>query len=235
MCVPADDASAFIEYGLLDQCTYRANEKWEWSLADAEQAVRDGALLYYGLDIGRQNDLTAFCLVEKVLGRYYVRKRIDLQKVSFSDQEARLYPWMQICRRGCIDNTGLGMQFAERAQEKFGEYKTEAVTFSGPVKEDLAYPVRSAFEDGSIRIGFEDDLLQRDIRAIRKEVTASGNIRFAADRGEDGHADRFWGLALALHAGKGTDAQFAYEDVTEEAGESDGIVNRAIRKLGGLF
>jgi len=49
---------------------------------------------------------------------------------------------------------------------------------------------------------FEDDKLKSDLRAIRKEVTASGNVRFAADRGVNGHADRFWGLALALHAAK---------------------------------
>ena len=98
--------------------------------------------------------------------------------------------------------TGLGMQFAERATQRFGKYKIEGISFTGPVKEELAYPVRTAFEDRMIRIPFDDDKLKSDIRAIRKEVTASGNVRFAADRGTNGHADRFWGLALALHAGK---------------------------------
>ena len=202
MCVPADDASAFIEYALLDQCRYAAGEEWEWSLADAEAARARGAEIYYGLDIGRVSDLTSLVILEKVAGRYYVRKRIDLKKVSFSDQEARLYPWMALCRRGCIDKTGLGMQFAERAAQRFGASRAEGVTFTPAVKEDLAYPVRSAFEDGAILIGFDDDELVGDIRAIRKETTASGNVRFAADRGEGGHADRFWALALAIHAGK---------------------------------
>ena len=31
-------------------------------------------------------------------------------------------------------------------------------------------------------------------------MTAAGNIRFSADRSENGHSDRFWALALALHA-----------------------------------
>ena len=34
------------------------------------------------------------------------------------------------------------------------------------------------------------------------KTTASGNIRFAGERGKNGHCDRFWALALALHAGK---------------------------------
>lgn len=202
MCVPADDASAFIEYGLIDQCRYPAGEAWEWSLADAEAARARGVEIYYGLDIGRVSDLTSLLVLEKSGGRHLVRKRIDLKGVTFSEQEARLYPWMELARRGCIDATGLGMQFAERAARRFGASRAEGVTFTGPVKEDLAYPVRSAFEDGAIRIGFDDDALVSDIRKIRKETTAAGNVRFAADRGEGGHADRFWALALAIHAGK---------------------------------
>lgn len=202
MCVPADDASAFIEYELLDRCRYSAGERWEWTWDEAEAARAAGSDLYYGLDIGRKSDLTAFILIEKVGTLHNVRKRIDLKKVAFSDQEATLYPWMALARRGCIDATGLGMQFAERAAQRFGKGRAEEVTFTGPVKEELAYPVRSAFEDRAIRIGFEDKALVADIRAIRKETTAAGNVRFAADRGEGGHADRFWALALAIHAGK---------------------------------
>lgn len=197
MCVPADDASAFIEWSLIDACTYPENEEWELTL---EQAA--GKELYGGLDIGRHHDLTSFTMVEKVAGLRPVRKRIDLSGMKFSDQEAILYPWFEVCRRVCVDATGLGMQFAERAGERFGKYKIEPITFTGPMKEELAYPVRAAFEDRAVRIPFSDDKLKSDIRAIRKEVTGSGNVRFAADRGVNGHADRFWGLALSLHAAK---------------------------------
>jgi phage FluMu gp28-like protein len=137
MCVPSDDASAFIEWSLLDSCTFAQGEEWELSLETAA-----GREIYGGLDIGRHHDLTSFTVIEKVAGMHLVRKRIDLQGMTFSAQESALYPWFEICK------------------------------------------------------------LKSDIRAIRKEVTASGNVRFAADRGTNGHADRFWGLALALHAGK---------------------------------
>lgn len=200
MCVASDDASAFIEWSLIDGGTYPAGEQWEFP-APAKVL---GAELYAGLDIGRHHDLTSFTLIEKVGGMHLVRKRIDLKGLKFSEQEAILYPWFEICRRVCIDATGLGMQFAERSAERFGKYKCEGITFTGPMKEELAYPVRSAFEDRLIRIPFSDDKLKADIRAIRKETTAAGNVRFAADRGMNGHADRFWGLALALHAAKQT-------------------------------
>lgn len=206
MCVPSDDASAFIEWSLLDGCTYAEGEDWELDLSTAS-----GKELYAGLDIGRHHDLTSLTIVEKSASLRPIRKRIDLQALTFSAQEEILYPWFEQCRRVCIDATGLGMQFAERAAERFGKYKIEAITFSGPMKEELAYPVRAAFEDRTLRIPYGDDKLKADCRAIRKEVTASGNVRFAADRGANGHADRFWGLALALHAAKRTGTPAAFD------------------------
>ena len=198
MCIPADDAAAFIEYALIDGCSYREGEQWEFTL---DQARRCGNPIFCGLDIGRTNDLTALTVLERVAGQMLVRKRVEMQNVMFSHQEAEVYPWLEISTRSCIDRTGLGMQFAERAKQKFGS-KIEGVNFSGAVKEDLAYPLRSAFEDRTIRIPFGDDKLIADIRKIRKETTSAGNIRFVADADETGHADRFWSLALAVHAAK---------------------------------
>lgn len=198
MCIPSDDAGAFLEYSLIDGCTYAPGVEWEFTLQDAIACANP---LFAGIDIGRVNDLTSMTILEKIGGHYFTRKRIDLQGMAFSKQEAILYPWAAACSRVCVDSTGLGMQFAERMGEKFGKYKIEGVTFTGPVKEELAYPVRSAFEDRGISIPFGDKVLESDLRAIRKETTSSGNIRFTADRGAGGHADRFWGLALAIHAG----------------------------------
>jgi phage FluMu gp28-like protein len=146
--------------------------KWEFSL---EMARRCQNQLFAGVDIGRKKDLTSMTVIERVGGLYLVRKRIDLEKTPFRQQEAQLWPWFEVCSRVCIDNTGLGMQFAERSGECFGDYKIEPVTFSGPVKEALAYPVRSAFEDVAIRIPFEDDALQSDIRKVRKETTPTAS------------------------------------------------------------
>lgn len=199
MCVPADDAGAFLEYALIDGACYKEGEKWEFSI---EQARACGNPIYCGIDIGRHHDLTSLLVIEKVGGVHLVRKRLDLQRMMFSTQESVLYPWIELAKRTCIDATGLGMQFAERAAQRFGKYRVEGVSFTAGMKEELAYPVRSAFEDGAIKIPFGDDPLIADLRKIRKEVSAAGNIRFVADSDDDGHADRFWALALAVHAGK---------------------------------
>jgi phage FluMu gp28-like protein len=218
MCVPSDDASAFIPWELLDGCTFREGEEWELTL---EQAAANSNGLFGGLDIGRDHDLTSFTMVEKLPGLRPVRKRIDLKGMPFHVQAETLYPWFQVCRRVAIDRNGIGRQFAEEATRRFGTHKIEEFNFTGPSKEELAYPVRSAFEDRSVRIPFEDDALKSDIRAIRKEVTKGGSVRFAADRGKNGHADRFWGLALALHAAKTRDEAFGYDEI-ETPGRSRG-------------
>ena len=194
MCVPADDEAAFLSYDLIASCEYQEGESWEIPL----QNCRD---LYLGVDVGRAHDLTVIWVNEYAGGRHFTRRKIELKNKTFTEQEGVLWPLLELpnMRRCCIDATGLGMQLAERAADRFGKYRVEGVQFTGPVKSDLAFPLRAAFEDGNLRIPF-DKYLRADLRAIRKETTAAGNIRFSADRGENGHSDRFWALALALHA-----------------------------------
>ena len=217
MCVPADDEGAFLSYDLIAGCEYAADFDWELDLLSKLDRHID---LYLGVDIGRVKDLTVFWLISKMAGLSLTRKIIVEQNTPFSEQERVLYQLLDIpnVRRCCIDATGLGMQFAERAQEKYGEYRAEAVKFSAPVKEELAYPVRTAFEDKSVRIP-SDDEIRGDLRSIRKTTTAAGNLRFEADRGPGGHADRFWALALALHAASGSEGMMP--QVTTKSAQPD--------------
>ena len=200
MCVPADDASAFLSYDLIATCEYTVPE---WPLIEARPLESFEGELYVGMDVGRKKDLSVIW-VNEVLGDVaYTRRVIVLDRVPFWRQEEILYPILDLprLRRCCIDNTGLGMQMAENAKRRFG-WKVEEITFTNTVKEELAYPVRSAFEDRTVRVPNEAKV-RSDFRAIKKEVTASGNVRFVADASENGHSDRFWALALAVHARKG--------------------------------
>ena len=201
MCIPADDNSAFLSYDLITSCEYPLTTPWEWPVA--EVAAQCKGRLFIGVDVGREHDLTVIWVVEKLGDVSYTRAIVTMAKETFDAQEHSFYQWLALpqVQRCCIDQTGLGRQFAERAQQRYGKYKVEPVNFSAAVKEELAYPVRAAFEDKTVRIP-NDAVIRADLRAIRKETTASNNIRFTADRGKNGHADRFWALALALHAGK---------------------------------
>jgi len=122
-------------------------------------------------------------------------------RAPFRVQSEYLYERLKNPRlaRLCIDSTGMGMMLAEYAQDRYGQYRVEAVNFTGPVKAELAMPLRASFEDRTIRIA-SDPQIREDLHKIRKTTTAAGNIRYEGERDENGHSDRFWALALARHA-----------------------------------
>lgn len=203
MCIPADDASAFLEYDLIAGCEYPANEKWEMQIPPDPPSLKRGGRLFAGLDIGRKKDLTVLWVLELLGDVLYTRQIVELRNMSKPDQERVLWPWLAVVDRCCLDYTGLGIGWGDDAQRQFGQYRIECVTFNNRVKEELAYPVRGLMEDRKLRIPFKPEI-RADLRAVTKETTAAGNIRFTAERSENGHADRFWALALAIHAA-GTD------------------------------
>jgi phage FluMu gp28-like protein len=100
-------------------------------------------------------------------------------------------------RRICIDATGLGAHLAERAEEKFPG-KIEPIVFTARVKEDLAIRLKVDLEKRRVRLADQDEL-RADLRGIRKQVTSSGNVRYAGES-QDSHCDRFWAKALRQHA-----------------------------------
>ena len=196
-CVAADDNTAFLPYDLIASCEDKEREPWQTDLLDSKNP------LFVGVDVGREHDLTVIWLIEQVGGINFTRRVIEMSKQTFDAQEHALYELLSLpaLRRCCIDQSGLGRQFAERATKKFGAYKVEGINFTTSTKEELAYPVRVAFEDRTIKVPFTN-AIRADLRGVRKQVTSSGHIRFAGERNRYGHCDRFWGLALALHAAK---------------------------------
>lgn len=201
MCLPADDAAAFLEYDLIAGCEYAGDADW--------QAI-EGRDLYVGVDIGRKRDLTVIWVLERLGDVLYTREVIELERKRKSAQEEILWPWIARAGRTCIDATGLGIGWVDDAQDKFGEHRVEGVTFTPATKEALAYPVRGAMEDRTLRIPYRP-VLRADLRQVTKSVTAAGNIRFTAERTPDGHADRFWALALAIHAASSPAARIEYQ------------------------
>lgn len=190
MCKPADDDVAFLEYDLIASVEYPQGTPWE---------IIERGELYLGIDIGRKRDLTVLWVLERLGDVLYTRAVITLKNMPKPDQDAIIWPWIQRCRRTCIDATGLGIGWVDDAQRRFGESRVEGVTFTSKVKEALAYPVRNRMQDRTLRIPY-DPQVRSDLRSVTKATTASGNIRFTAERTPDGHADRFWALALAVEA-----------------------------------
>jgi phage FluMu gp28-like protein len=226
-CEPEDEASTYLPYDLLEGSFYppqdnlveHTEETTDFrgikgriryllppgvSPSRLEAYLRDlKTSLYHGKDVARRKDLSVDCVGDKRDGMTFVRALIEFDRVAFSRQEETLYPLMPLFARSCIDATGIGTQFAERCGEKFGDWRVEAINFTPGSKQMLAGPVRTIFEDRAARIP-DDELFLGDLRMIKKE-TVGDHVRYVAtddDDDADSHADRFWALALMLHASK---------------------------------
>jgi phage FluMu gp28-like protein len=228
MCNPADDDVAFLEYDLIASAEYSPNVDWQ---------KRETGRLYAGVDIGRKKDLTVLWVLEELGDVLYTRHLERLQNMRKSDQEKIIWPWFERSDRICIDATGLGIGWADDAQDKFGEDRVEAVTFTPRVKEALAYPIRGRMEDRRIRIP-HDPIVRADLRQVTKQVTAAGNIRFAAERTPDGHADHFWALGLAIHAASQPGVVIGFQSTGPRSSRNDldqGLVRSGGRTQFGGF
>lgn len=168
---------------------------------------------YAGLDIGREHDLTALVVVNWDGG---IARVVAIRTAKRTDHDALLALAGHAVknhrvRRLCVDQTGIGAFPVEEMQRAWGRQRVEGVTFGLGSKEELATTLHGAFAGEWLRIPRDDSELTdvdegnaagliSDVCALRRIVTAAGNVRYDAARGADGHADRAWALALALHA-----------------------------------
>jgi len=189
LCEFIDEAGAFIPYELIQSCEEDCKEQ------DIRRLQGD---IYIGIDIGRRHDYTVIAIVERLGSVLYLRNLDILKEVPFSDQFEIIRALAGYARRIAIDETGLGMQIAEELSKLYGELKVTRVYFSAKTKEELATRLKTKFQDKLIRI-YPDPDLREDIHAVQKVVTEAGNIRLDSNA-TDGHSDRFWALALAVHA-----------------------------------
>jgi phage FluMu gp28-like protein len=193
LCRPSSGQNALLSYELIQGCE-AANLRL-LSTADLEGEC------YAGFDVGRHRDLSALWVLQRVGDVYWTRVLRTFERVTFTAQEDAINLLManRAVKRLCIDATGMGEMLAERATQRWGRYRAEGVKFSAPVKSELAMPLLRLFQDRLVRVP-ADPAVREDLHKVRKIVTAANNLRLDADRDGDGHADRFWALALAYHA-----------------------------------
>ena len=206
MCIPEDDSAAFLPWSLIVPCSSAAlNGETKVITKGITTKGIDWRTLpgpfYVGFDIARKKDLSVITIGHQIGDQLVAVHEIVMEKQMFSTQDGVLYPILSDSRvkHCCIDATGMGADLSERAKTKFG-YKVTPVVFTNQAKHALAYPMKKRFEDRTITI--RDDMkLHADLRSVKTETTAASNIIFTTEAGEtDGHADRFWSLALMVNA-----------------------------------
>ena len=194
MCVPSAEDERFLPFDVIRRCVYSADVKnWREISSKANP-------LFLGVDIGRTSDFTVFWLLELSGDVLYTRAVETVKNAPFAEQEARLHAYLAdpSLRRVCIDATGIGRQFAERAAMRYGSSRIAEVNFTQYTKESMAYPLKNRFEQALLRIPDDAEIIA-DLHKVCRSFS-SGGAKFYSPRDSGGHSDRFWALALAVSA-----------------------------------
>jgi len=181
-------------------------------------SIVDEGVAYGGLDIGESRDRTTLAIVKRIGDR---RRLVHLESHKLTDDKllddlAAKAIGTYKCQRLAIDKTGLGLFPSKRIRNTYGS-KIEQVDFSLGAKEDLATGLYDVIQSEELELpasyifnGVDEiPLLRDDVYAIRRLVTAAGNVRYDAPRTSAGHADRAWALMLANHAAGRMSRMFA--------------------------
>lgn len=192
-CVPASGAGAWLPWADI-----RAAE--DPRAGDAEAI--GGGPIYFGIDVARRRDLWVLAVLERVGDVLWLRHIRAERDATFSEQRQIVRDLALRWRPAkiAIDQTGMGEAVVEQLADDHGASTVEGVLMTAPRKLAVATALREAVEDRRLRIPADDDL-RRDLHSVRAEPGPTGAPRLAADRAAtDGHADRFWAVALAASA-----------------------------------
>lgn len=193
-CNAIDESTAFLTYEMIERC------ERDDILIPVTDIQHD---LYIGMDIGRTKNLSVIWGVEAFAGVKWTRFVHSMSQTKFAKQREVLFSYLEHpkFRRSCLDASGLGKEFAEVAQDKFGKFRVEPVVFTNKVKEDIAHSLYIAVDDVSFLIPSQF-AIRESFHSVRKITTSSGNVRLDADEDKKSgsHADEFWAACLANHA-----------------------------------
>ena len=192
-CIPASGGGAWLGWEAIRDCRDE--------LAGIPEHTGSGQV-YIGIDVARRRDLWVAAVIERVGDVKWCRNLIVKRDIAFSEQRAIVRDLVDHYRpaRVAVDQTGMGEAFVEQLRDDHGSLRVEGVLMTTPRRLDVATALREAVEDKRLRIP-EDDDLHRDLHSVRAEAGPTGAPRLIAQSaGTDGHADRFWAIALACAA-----------------------------------
>ena len=195
-CVPSSGTGAWLSWELISAAVH----------GHAGDPARTGSgPTFIGIDVARRRDLWVAVVLERVGSGLWCRQLIARRNIRFSVQRQIVAALERRYRpvRIAVDQTGMGEAVVEQLQDDHGRSRVEGVQMTGPRRLDVATALREAVEDRRLHIPADEEL-RRDLHAVRAEVGPTGAPRLVAERaGTDGHADRFWAIALACAAAAG--------------------------------
>ena len=221
-CTFEDENSALLTHELISAAmrdTGWLPDHQAWSISSIARMHRAEGVLHAGWDFARTRDLSVITVLESVgtTRRQIAELIMEGLPTPEQNRQASVLTQLRNFRRLEIDMTGSGTGAYDYAVEAHGEGLIGGVNFSSTepvtariqaegrkaptakVTEIMATDLRGVFEDRTIEI-FNDPALRDDLRKPEKIVSPGGRVSIAAARTPEGHADRFWALALAVRA-----------------------------------
>lgn len=260
-CIPSEEASAFLSHDLISAVEDVKIDKaplWVEKLIAAAEAnyieykrtkVRPPlpldvlknvvflGELYVGMDIGRKKDLSVIWVDQKIEAVLRTQAVVELRQKPFFVQEQVLHTILdrKEFRRACIDETGIGAQLSEGAQDMFGAYRVEGIPFTPGSKEALAVGLKQSFEDRGSQIP-ADNVIRRSLHSVKKYATTTKHFRFDAEKTDaTGHADHFWAKALSVQASGSSVPAACGEREPEKRANLGGRDRNRRKGMGGFF
>jgi phage FluMu gp28-like protein len=181
LCEVFDESVAFLSWELVKKCCI---------LKEFRKPLPDNPI-YVGIDVGRMQDLTAIEAFQIVDGKYYhvcekIMRGIDIPTQS---HEIKLLNSKYDFSSINIDKTGIGLGLYEYLRKEIGG-KVRGTTFTRESKTKMATNLRNKMQDDEVYLLKEDHLMD-SIHSVPYDT-------LNASRTDDGHADQFWAIALAL-------------------------------------
>jgi phage FluMu gp28-like protein len=221
---PASDFALWPEH-------LRTAEMREWLethalpvLLELDPALRSG----FGMDFGRSGDLSVllpFQIDQRLTRRFPFA--LELSDCPFDQQrEALFYIGERLPRlfAGQLDARGNGQYLAEKAVQKWGAGRIEAVMLSLAWYRDNSAPFKAALEDGTVELVRDADHLA-DLRAFEvvKGIPLLPDTRTKGQDGRQRHGDAgvAYLLAYAASRSEGLAVTEGFQSIPRRPGRDD--------------
>lgn len=152
--------------------------------------------LYAGWDIARNGHHSTLWFTELMGDVTVCRGVVNISGMTTPVQLEQARAWIPQVAKMNIDMTGMGITISETLTQDY-PMKCQGVTFTAPIKEQMAVYMRMRLEQRKLRLP-NDETVRRSFLSLRRSTNRIGQARFDADADDKfGHADEFWACALA--------------------------------------
>ena len=171
-----------------------------------------------GNDIARWRHLWVAWVLKLVGDIAWSREVVELRDASFATKDDEIDTLVERYRPGRIamDQTGMGEKPVEDAIRRYGSQRVEGVLMTPATRLEIAGALKRRVEDIQIRIP-KSTAIRQDLHAVRRAAGPTGAPRLVASDDTDGHADRFWAVALACGAAELEPTVYALHRVNNHA------------------